>query len=160
MVDTINVIRELWNSRGTLMNYIHNWETPRPSITQSRSLDCILYHETDEELRGLFNRLFMPLGPRYGRQRFRAMVGVYDGSTTMLMYVRFEVFTSVTMKNSVFWDVTLCGSCMNRRFRGTSVLTRATRRNILEDGILQSFNMMVTVCNPTCGMCLVTVQIS
>jgi hypothetical protein len=33
--------------------------------------------------------------------------------------VRFEVFTAVTMKNGVFWDVTLCGSCKNRRFRGT-----------------------------------------
>jgi hypothetical protein len=31
-------------------------------------------------------------------------------------YVRFEVFTSVTMKNGVFWDVTPCGSCKNRRF--------------------------------------------
>jgi hypothetical protein len=35
-------------------------------------------------------------------------------------YVRFEVFTAVTMKNGVFWDVTLCGSCKNRRFGGTS----------------------------------------
>jgi hypothetical protein len=25
-------------------------------------------------------------------------------------FVRFEVFTAVTMKNAVFWDVTLCGS--------------------------------------------------
>jgi hypothetical protein len=34
-------------------------------------------------------------------------------------YVRFEVFTAVTMKNGVFWDVTPCGTCKNRRFRGT-----------------------------------------
>jgi hypothetical protein len=34
---------------------------------------------------------------------------------------RFEVFTAVTMKNGVFWDV-----------------TRATRRNIPEDTILQN----------------------
>jgi hypothetical protein len=27
--------------------------------------------------------------------------------------VRFEVFTAVTMMNSVFWDVTSCGSCNN-----------------------------------------------
>jgi hypothetical protein len=26
-------------------------------------------------------------------------------------YVRFEVFTAVTMKNGIFWDVMLCGSC-------------------------------------------------
>jgi hypothetical protein len=33
--------------------------------------------------------------------------------------VRFEVFTAVTMKNGVFWDITSCGSCNNRRFAGT-----------------------------------------
>jgi hypothetical protein len=34
-------------------------------------------------------------------------------------YVRFEVFTAVTMKNGVFWDGTPCCSCKNRRFGGT-----------------------------------------
>jgi hypothetical protein len=29
-------------------------------------------------------------------------------------YVRFEVFTAVTMKNGVFWDVTQCGCWKNR----------------------------------------------
>jgi hypothetical protein len=29
--------------------------------------------------------------------------------------VRFEVFTEVTMKNCVFWDVTPSGSCKNRQ---------------------------------------------
>jgi hypothetical protein len=33
--------------------------------------------------------------------------------------VRLEVFTAVTMKNGVFWDVTPWGSCKNRRFGGT-----------------------------------------
>jgi hypothetical protein len=32
--------------------------------------------------------------------------------------VRFKVFTAVTMKNSVFWDVTPSGPCKNRRFGG------------------------------------------
>jgi hypothetical protein len=30
-----------------------------------------------------------------------------------LRFVTFEVFTVVTMKNGVFWDVTPCGSCKN-----------------------------------------------
>jgi hypothetical protein len=34
---------------------------------------------------------------------------------SLLHYVRFEVFTAVT----IFWDVTPCGSCKNRRFGGT-----------------------------------------
>jgi hypothetical protein len=41
------------------------------------------------------------------------------------------------MKKAVFWDYALCGSCNNRRFEGTSDVTRATRRNIPEDGIRQ-----------------------
>jgi hypothetical protein len=34
------------------------------------------------------------------------------------IFVRFEVFTVVTMKNGVFWNVTPCGSCKNIRFGG------------------------------------------
>jgi hypothetical protein len=42
------------------------------------------------------------------------------------------------MKNAVFWDVTPCGSFKNQRTSETSLLKRATWRNIPEDIILQS----------------------
>jgi hypothetical protein len=32
---------------------------------------------------------------------------------------KMEVFTAVTMKNAVFWDVTPFRSCVNQRFGGT-----------------------------------------
>jgi hypothetical protein len=35
------------------------------------------------------------------------------------LHVTYEVFTAVTMKNVVFWDVTPCGSSKSRRFGGT-----------------------------------------
>jgi hypothetical protein len=40
-------------------------------------------------------------------------------SVAILNYVRCEVFTAVTMKNSVFWDVASCRSYVNRYFGGT-----------------------------------------
>jgi hypothetical protein len=40
----------------------------------------------------------------------------------------FEVFTAVTMKNAVFWDITPYSSCKNRRFEETyRPIIRVTR---------------------------------
>jgi hypothetical protein len=49
----------------------------------------------------------------------RISSGTLFGKLYEIGYVRFEVFTAVTMKNGVFWDVTPRGSCKNRRFGGT-----------------------------------------
>jgi hypothetical protein len=55
--------------------------------------------------------------------------------TERSLFVRFEVFTAVTMKNGVFLDVTPCGSCKNRRLGGSQrllhqgVKNRWTRNN-------------------------------
>jgi hypothetical protein len=42
---------------------------------------------------------------------------------------RFEVFTAMTMKNAVLWDVTPCGSCKNRRFRESWCLHHQCDKN-------------------------------
>jgi hypothetical protein len=41
---------------------------------------------------------------------------------TLLSNIRFEVFTAVTMKNAVLWDVAPCRYCVNRRFGKTYCL--------------------------------------
>jgi hypothetical protein len=44
---------------------------------------------------------------------------LWESYTTNHFVVRFGGFTAGPMKNSVFWDVTPCGSCKNRRFGRT-----------------------------------------
>jgi hypothetical protein len=59
-----------------------------------------------------------PLGTAtYTTSRFTVISPVR--TTEFYAIVRFEVFTAVTMKNGVVWDVAPCGSCKNRRFGGT-----------------------------------------
>jgi hypothetical protein len=43
----------------------------------------------------------------------------------------------MAVRYAVILDLTPCGSYKNQRLGGTSVLTRPTRRDIPEDGILQ-----------------------
>jgi hypothetical protein len=50
------------------------------------------------------------------------------------IYVGFEVFTAVTMKNVVFRDVALCGFFINRRFGGTCRLHLQGGRNNASEG--------------------------
>jgi hypothetical protein len=54
----------------------------------------------------------------------------------LMSIVRFEVFTAVTMKKAVFWDVAPCRSGVNPRFGGTlqlllTSLTDASRADFL-----------------------------
>jgi hypothetical protein len=51
------------------------------------------------------------------------------GKMIKKLYVRSEVFTAVTMKNAVFWDVALCRYFVNRRFGGTYRLHLQSIRN-------------------------------
>jgi hypothetical protein len=52
---------------------------------------------------------------------------------------------AVTMKNAVFWDVMLCGSCKNQCSFETLVLTGATWCNIPEDGILNRTTTILAI---------------
>jgi hypothetical protein len=58
----------------------------------------------------------------YPNLKFFEHKNLFWNRKTCLYCVRFEVFTAVTMKNAVFWDVAPCRACMNRRFGGTYCL--------------------------------------
>jgi hypothetical protein len=61
--------------------------------------------------------------------------------------VRFEVFTAVTLKNGVFWDVTPCGSCKYRRFGGTWRLLHQGDKNrlLVTANVVPSSPILVTL---------------
>jgi hypothetical protein len=72
---------------------------------------------------------------------FMQCVSFEEGTEYLnIIHMRFEIFTAVTMKNVVFWDVAPCRACVNRRFGGrsseTSVYARSTRPHIPKDDIL------------------------
>jgi hypothetical protein len=64
-------------------------------------------------------------------------------ATNNIVGVRFEVFTAVTMKNGVFWVVTPCGSCKNRRFGGTFL--RSVCRLLVAACVVPSSPIFVTL---------------
>jgi hypothetical protein len=71
-------------------------------------------------------------------------------------YVRFEVFTTVTVKNAVFWNVTPCSSFKNRRFGGSyrihqselrSVLQSLLAANVVPSSLIVTALMMEAICS-------------
>jgi hypothetical protein len=62
-------------------------------------------------------------------------------------------------KNSVFWDVTPCGSCKNRRFRGTPrhnhqgdlVFPRSVHRLLVTASVVSSSRILVTLMKEALG---------
>jgi hypothetical protein len=52
-----------------------------------------------------------------------------EGQVHTTFLVRFEVCRAVTMKNGDFSDVSMCGSCKNRRFRGIQRLHHQGDKN-------------------------------
>jgi hypothetical protein len=69
--------------------------------------------ECDKKSKSLHNRQSSSICRTLGECR---SIYIYVARCTSVI---FEVFTRATMKNGVFWDVTPCGSCKNRRFGGT-----------------------------------------
>jgi hypothetical protein len=76
-----------------------------------------LKFDNDLELH-TFLTLQQQLQPSKGLDK-ALMAQLYAFLSNVKEHVRLEVFTVVTMKNGIFWDVTPCGSCKNRRFGGT-----------------------------------------
>jgi hypothetical protein len=60
------------------------------------------------------------------------------------MCLRFEVFTAVTMKNAVFWDVTPCGSSNNRRLPKVLLVTAY----VLSISLILSIMLMEAIPSP------------
>jgi hypothetical protein len=88
--------------------------------------DRLSYREYGSEYSGLMNHQMFP-ALLYNEVLIKGSAYTSDHSKSKKAG-RFKVFTAVTMKNGVFWDVTPCGSCKIRRFEELSAsIIRVTR---------------------------------
>jgi hypothetical protein len=71
--------------------------------------------------------------PRFEGCDLPTYVRNYSKSYEQVDYVKFEIFTTVTMNNAVFWDVAQCLSCVNRRFGGKYRLHLQGRKSASEE---------------------------
>jgi hypothetical protein len=63
---------------------------------------------------------------------------------------------AVTMKNAVFWDVTSCGCCKNRRFGGTLCLHHQSDKNRGARNNISSVRWLLVAANIPSSPILVT----
>jgi hypothetical protein len=70
---------------------------------------------------------------------------MYDELFVQYQYVRFEVFTAVAMKNTVFWDVMPCGFYKNRYFGGMYCLHYQGDKN--QRAMNKATLMMAAICS-------------
>jgi hypothetical protein len=85
------------------------------------------------------------VNPLYTLRSTRVNSILIVSSHWSLSLVRFEVFTAVTMKNGVFWDVTPCGSCKSRRFGRSYRLHHHGGKNVVPNSpILVTLMMQET----------------
>jgi hypothetical protein len=92
------------------------------NLHKERSPSCFLPTEKPPDTKG-----------EEGKTKYKALLNYAVGTKTigkkrMILYVEDNATYSalahitieqLTVKNGVFWDVTSCGSCKNRRFGGT-----------------------------------------
>jgi hypothetical protein len=86
-------------------------------LTKSPVLAIVLQNRADISIRNFAERFVIPFETAFQQTLADWTTGIARNQGTR--YVRFEVFTAVTMKNGVFWVVTPCGSCKNQPFGGT-----------------------------------------
>jgi hypothetical protein len=68
----------------------------------------------------MFYDLKRTMAVMYLHERWQHMLKISDIHKFKLMFifVKFEVFTAVTMKSAAYWDVTSCGSYKNQHSGG------------------------------------------
>jgi hypothetical protein len=98
------------DSSNLIMDVLLSSETSvLKRATRSHISDGILYSHRHENRRSNKEELHRTVFPT---QELLIRATVY---VKLFIFVRFEVLTAVTIKNGVFWHVTLCGSYKNRR---------------------------------------------
>jgi hypothetical protein len=118
----------MWNTNMMTVRNLYLVSGLTTGVKSGYEMWTVSSYERICKFRMIYVCVLKALRQGWAKPAQRHISGLQQNIKLFYFFVRFEVFTAVTMKNAVFWYVAPCSSCVNRRFGGTYRLNLQSRK--------------------------------